>query len=250
MSMKAFHRARPIRALGFGALVSAALCGSAILPVASATAQMAVFDGTNYAQNLLQAARALQAVNNQIKSLQNEAAMLQNMATNLKTLSFPQLSKLNSAMTQIDQLMGRAQGIQFRVAGLDAQVKGLFPGALGQALTGDQRVARARAELDAASDAYRQAMTVQAQVAENVEADARTLGELAEGSQGSEGALQAQQAANQLMALSVKQQLQLQNLLASEYRAAAIDRARRAQAEEDGRATTQRFLNRAAAPRN
>ena len=231
------------RTLGIGSLVAIALCGTVLIPVAPAAAQLAVFDGTNYAQNLLQAARALNQINNQIKSLQNEATMLQNMATNLKTLSFPQLSKLTSAMTQIDQLMSQAQGIRFKVAGLDSQVKGLFPGALSKALSGDQRVVEARAQLDAATAAYRQAMTVQAQVAENVEADAGTLNELVASSQGSAGALQAQQAANQLMALSVKQQLQLQNLVASEYRAAAIDRARRAQAEEDGRATTQRFLN-------
>ncbi len=231
------------RAIGFGAFVSVALCGTVVVPVAPASAQLAVFDGTNYAQNLLQAARALNQVNNQIKSLQNEASMLQNMATNLKTLSFPQLSKLTSAMTQINQLMSQAQGIQFKVAGLDSQVKGLFPGAVTKALTSDQQVVQARAELDAATSAYRQAMSVQAQVAENVQADAGTLSELAASSQGSVGALQVSQAANQLMALSVKQQLQLQNLMASEYRSAAVDRARRAQAEEDGRAATQRFLN-------
>jgi P-type conjugative transfer protein TrbJ len=235
--MKAFHQV-----LGFGALVSGALCGSALLPVAPATAQMVVFDGTNYAQNLFQAARALDQINNQIKSLQNEAGMLQNMATNLKTLSFPQLTRLTSAMTEIDQLMNQAQAIQFKVAGLDNQVKGLFPGELSHALTGDQRVGQARAELDAATAAYKQSMTMQAQVAENVEADAGTLNELAASSQSSVGALQVAQAANQLMVLSVKQQLQLQNLVASEYRSAAIDRARRAQAEEDGRATTRRFL--------
>ncbi|HEX5258723.1 MAG TPA: P-type conjugative transfer protein TrbJ [Sphingomicrobium sp.] len=234
---------RVSRAIGLGAFVSVALCGTLVVPTAPASAQMAVFDGTNYAQNLLQAARALEAVNNQVKSLQNEAGMLRNMATNLKTLSFPQLSKLTSAMTQIDQLMSEAQSIQFKVAGLDSQVKGLFPGALNKALTSDQQVVQARAELDAATAAYRQAMSVQAQVVENVQADAGTLNELAASSQSSVGALQVSQAANQLMALSVKQQLQLQNLMASEYRSAAIDRARRAQAEEDGRAATRRFLN-------
>lgn len=236
--MKTFHRA-----LGLRAFVFAALFGTALVPAAPVAAQMAVFDGTNYAQNLLQAARALQAVNNQIKSLQNEASMLQNMATNLKSLSFPQLSKLTSAMTQIDQLMGQARGIQFKVAGIDAEIKRLFPGALGQALTSDQQVVEARAQLDAATAAYKQAMAVQAQVAENVAADAGTLNELAASSQGSVGALQVAQAANQLMALGVKQQFQLQNLMASEYRSAAIDRARRAQAEEDGRAATRHFLN-------
>jgi P-type conjugative transfer protein TrbJ len=231
------------RTIGIAGSVAVALCGTGLVPVAPASAQMAVFDGTNYAQNLLQAARALEAVNNQIKSLQNEATMLQNMATNLKTLSFPQLTQLTSAMTRINQLMSQAQGIQFKVSGLDSQVKTLFPGVLSKALTGNQQVAQARAELDAATAAYRQAMNVQAQVAENVEADAGTLNELAASSQSSVGALQVGQAANQLMALSIKQQLQIQNLLASEYRAAAIDRARRAQAEEDGRAATERFLN-------
>lgn len=225
-----------------------AFCGTVAIPFAPAAAQMAVFDGTNYAQNLLQAARALETVNNQIKSLQNEATMVQNMATNLKTLSFPQLAQLTSAMTRINQLMRQAQGIRFKVSGLDSQVNTLFPGALSKALTGDQQVAQARAELDAATAAYKQAMNVQAGVAENVEADTGTLSELAASSQGSLGALQVSQAANQLMALSVKQQLQLQTLLASEYRSAAIDRARRAQAEEDGRAQTRRFLNGTGAP--
>ena len=235
--MTTFHRP-----LGWSAFVSIALGGAALVSAAPAAAQMAVFDGTNYAQNLLQAARALEQINHQVQSLQNEASMLQNMATNLKALDFPQLQRISAAMGGINQLMSQAQGIQYKVVGLDAQVKGLFPGVAGQALTGSQQVAAARARLDAATAAYKQAMSVQAEVAENVRADAGTLGELAASSQGSVGALQVGQAANQLMALSIKQQLQLQTLMASEYRAAAIDRARRAQAEEDGRATTQRFL--------
>jgi P-type conjugative transfer protein TrbJ len=244
--MKPFHSA-----LGLVAATALTVGGVAVLPAApAAAAGMPVFDVTNYAQNLIQAARALDQINNQVKSLQNEASMLEGMAKNLKTIPFPQLQRLTAAMQQIDQLMGQAQGIQFKVAGLDQQVKSLFPGALGQALTGDQRVARARAELDAATAGYRQAMSVQAQVAENVTADAQTLGELAVSSQGAVGALQVGQAANQLLALSVKQQLQLQNLMASEYREAALERARRVQAAEDGQVTTRRFLDGPGAKRN
>jgi P-type conjugative transfer protein TrbJ len=224
--------------------------GAVALPASPAAAQMPVFDTANYAQNLLQAARALDQINNQVKSLQNEASMLQNMAKNLQTIDFPQLQRISSAMQQIDQLMSQAQGIQFKVQGLDQQVRSLFPGALSQALTSDRRIAQARAQLDAATAAYRQAMSVQAQVAENVAADAGTLGELAQTSQGAVGALQVGQAANQLLALGVKQQLQLQNLMASEFREAALDRARRAQAEEDGRVATRRFLDGASPPRN
>lgn len=233
----------------FGTVLALALTtavtlgGSFALPAAPAAAQIPVIDTSNYAQNLLQAARALDQINNQVKSLQNEASMLQNMATNLRTIGFPQLQRISSAMQRIDQLMGQAQGIQFKVQGLDQQLRTLFPGALRQALTSDQKVAQARAELDAATSAYRHSMHVQAQVAENVEEDAGVLGELAAASQGSAGALQVGQAANQLLALSVKQQLQLQNLMASEFREAALDSARRTQAEEDGRAATRRFLD-------
>ncbi|MEA2669187.1 MAG: type secretion system protein TrbJ, partial [Chloroflexota bacterium] len=41
-------------------------------------AQMTVFDPSNYSQNVLTAARALQQVNNQIQSLQNQATSLIN----------------------------------------------------------------------------------------------------------------------------------------------------------------------------
>lgn len=217
------------------------LGGAAILPSSPAQA-IPVFDATNHAQNILQAARALEQINHQIESLQNEAAMLGNMARNLERIDFPQLGRLTSAMERIDQLMGEARTIDFKVDRLDQRMRSMFPGSSGAGQAHDQRVEAARARLDAAIAGYRQAIGVQAQIVENVREDAGTLAELAQRSQGASGSLQAQQAANQLLALSVKQQLQLQNLMASEFRGAALDRARRTQAEEDGRAATRRFL--------
>jgi P-type conjugative transfer protein TrbJ len=48
------------------------------LTVASgpAAGQMVVYDPSNYAQNVLRAARALQQINNQVTSLQNQTQML------------------------------------------------------------------------------------------------------------------------------------------------------------------------------
>lgn len=233
-----------IRTLTFAATISLGTATSLFLPWAPVAASgIPVFDAANYAESLVQAARALDQVNNQIRSLQNEASMLDGLAKNLASVDFPQLGQISSAMEQINQLMSQANGIEFRVEGLDQQVRTLFPGTIQQALTGDQRVAAARARLDAATAAYRQAMTVQASVAENVQTDASILRALAATSQGASGALQVGQAANQLMALSIKQQLQLQNLMTAEFREAAIERARRAQAEEDGRAATRRFID-------
>ncbi len=232
-------RIRLVIALVAGTALSVG--GTFIVPLSPAAA-IPVFDATNYAQNILQAARALEQINHQIASLQNEAQMLQNMARNLERIDFPQLERVTSAMQRIDQLMGQAQGIDFRIDQLDERIRTLFPGEVQRVLGRDQRVAQARARLDAAMAGYRQAMSVQAQVVENVREDAGTLAELVDRSQGAVGSLQVGQAANQLLALSIKQQMQLQDLMATEFRGAALERARRAQAEEDGRAATRRFL--------
>ena len=64
----------------------------------------------------------------------------------------------------------------------------------------------------------------------NVEQRRWNLSELAAASQGAVGALQASQAANQLLALAIKQQLQLQNLMASQFR----ERAHRARSPGAG----------------
>jgi P-type conjugative transfer protein TrbJ len=220
---------------------SAAAIGALAVPATPAIA-IPVFDSANYAQNLVQAARALEQINHQLESLQNEAAMLRSMARNLERVDFPELEQVSSAMNRIDRLMGEVRAIDFDVHSLDQRVRSMFPGAAGGMLTRDKRVAAARERLDAATAGYRQAMAVQAQVAGNVREDAVLLAELAQRSQGSSGSLQVEQAANQLAALSIKQQLQLQQLMAAGLRGAAIEQARRTQAEEEGRAATRRFL--------
>ena len=90
--------------------------------------------------------------------------------------------------------------------------------------------------------AFKQTMGVQAQVVENVQSDAQTLSELVGRSQGADGALQAQQATNQLLALTAKQQFQIQNLMAAQYRAESVEAARRVQAEQEARTATKKFL--------
>jgi len=212
------------------------------VPSTPAHAQLTVFDPGNYSQNILTAARTLQQVNNQIQSLQNQATMLINQAKNLSRINFPELQALTSTLQQIDRLMGQAQAIRFQVSGLDQQFSQLFPSDFGQALRTNQQVIGARSRLDASMDAYKHTMTVQAQVVENVSADAQTLSDIVSRSQGAEGSLQAQQATNQLLALTAKQQLQIQTLMAAQYRADATEAARRVQAEQEARTATQKFL--------
>lgn len=226
-------------AIGFGLMATATV--SLVVPIRPAAAQFTVFDPTNYSQNVLTAARTLQTVNNQIRQLQNQAQSLVNQAKNMSTISFSELQALNTDLQQINQLMGQAQGIQFRVSTLTQQFQRLFPGGSAP-LSGVQQVAAAKTRLDTAVAAFQHTMAVQAQVVEDVQADAATLNGLVTKSQSSEGALQAAQATNQLLALSAKQQFQIQTLMAAQYRAQAIEQAGRAQVQADARAATTKFL--------
>jgi P-type conjugative transfer protein TrbJ len=227
-------------ALGLSATV--ALVVGVTVPSTPAKAQLHVFDPGNYSQNLLTAARTLTQINNQIRSLQNQATMLINQAKNLTRIDFPQLQQITQTLQQIDRLMGQAQGIDFRVGNIDQQFRSLFPADLNQALTTNQQVVAARGRLDTAMAAYKQTMGVQSQVVENVQNDAQTLSDIVSRSQGAEGSLQAQQATNQLLALTAKQQFQIQNMIAAQYRAQAIDQATRVQSATDARAATTHFL--------
>jgi P-type conjugative transfer protein TrbJ len=227
-------------------LVSLALGAVGVLswgvPEAPAQAQFTVFDPTNYTQNLLTAARSLQQINNQIQMLQNQAQSLINQAKNLTTVSFPELAQLQQTIQKIDQLMGQAQNIQFHVAGLDQQFRALFPASFNSALANDAHVVDARNRLETSMAAYRQTMTVQAQVVENIAADETALNSLVERSQGAQGALQVQQTTNQLLALIAKQQFQIEHMMAAQYRADALDRASRTQAQADAGSAATKFL--------
>lgn len=225
--------------LGIGA--SGAIAATALIPISPAMA-IPVFDATNYSQNLLQAARALQQINQQITQLQNEATIIQQGNRNLERIDFPQLDELTRTLQQIDRLMGQAQGIDFKVDDLEAQFKKLYPGSAERILKSDARLAEAKSRLDSSMSAFRQTMGVQSQVAQNVASDARILQAIVAKSQGAAGGLQAQQATNQLLALAAKQQFQLQNLMAAQFRSESMEAARRVQAESEAQAATKKFL--------
>ena len=231
-----------IRKMAALACVTALSVGGTVVVPATPAAAIPVFDATNYTQNILQAARALEQINNQIQSLQNEASMLQNMARNLERIDFPQLQQISSSLKQIDQLMGEAQGVGFKVNELEQRFRTMFPGSVDRVLSNDTRAAEAKARLDSALAGFRHSMTVQAEVVSQIRDDAELLSELSKRSEGAVGSLQAQQATNQLLALSTKQQLQLQEMMAAEFRSQALERARRVQAEAEAKAATTRFL--------
>jgi P-type conjugative transfer protein TrbJ len=224
-------------------ILACGLAGVSGLGVTSrAAAQFTVFDPSNYSQNLLTAARSLQQINHQIQSLQNEATMLINQAKNLARIDFPELDALRRTLQQVDHLMIQAQRVGFNVDTIDSQFRQLFPQRFDEMKSADGRVLDAEARLDASMTAFDQTMQMQAQVVGNVAADNTALAAIVARSQGAEGGLQAQQATNQLLTLAAKQAFQIQTMMAAQYRAQALESARRVQAENDARGATAKFL--------
>lgn len=225
-----------------GASAATVLVAAAVTVPASPAAAIPVFDAGNYAQNVLQAARTLQQINQQVQALQNQATMLQNMAKDLQKLDYSSLSQITSSLQKIDRLMGQAQGLDFKVDALDDKFRQLFPDSFDAVIKSDRRAANAKARLDGAMNGFRQIMSVQAQVVENVQGDAKLLADLLERSQGAAGGLEVAQATNQLLALTAKQQFQLQTMMAAQFRSDAMEQARRVHAQSEARAATKRFL--------
>ncbi|MGO8868986.1 MAG: P-type conjugative transfer protein TrbJ [Alphaproteobacteria bacterium] len=228
----------------FRAILVAAMLGLAAIPLVPlpTKADLPVFDATNYAESLIEAARLLQQINNQIQSLQNEATMLVNMARNLENLPLSTLNSITSSLNQIGSLMSQAQGIAFNVSATTSAFSQFYPQQYSAAVSTNQLVSDAHQRWQNSMNAFAQTLVLQAQIASNLQADTTSLSSLVTASQSSVGILQAHEATNQLLALSIKQQLQIQTLMATQYRAQALEQARNAESQEQARAALATFL--------
>ncbi|MFT4276036.1 MAG: P-type conjugative transfer protein TrbJ [Rhodopseudomonas sp.] len=200
-----------------------------------------VYDPTNYAQNVLTAARTLEQIIHQITSLQNEAQMLINQAKNLASLPFSALQTLQQNVQKTQQLLGQAQNIAFDVQKIDQAFQSQY-GNVSMSATDQQLVANARSRWQNTVGGLQDAMRVQAGAVGNIDSNRAQMSALIDQSQGATGALQAAQAGNQLLALQSQQLSDLVALLASNGRASALTEAERATAAEQGREQRRRFL--------
>jgi uncharacterized protein YoxC len=87
-----------------------------VIAPAPASGQVLVYDPSNYAQNVLQAARALQQINNQITSLQNQTQMLLNQAKNLASLPYSSLQAIEQSIARTQQLVSQAQRLGYDIS--------------------------------------------------------------------------------------------------------------------------------------
>ncbi|MCC0008951.1 MAG: P-type conjugative transfer protein TrbJ [Hyphomicrobiaceae bacterium] len=209
--------------------------------VATPAHAIIVFDPSNYAQNVLTAARTLEQITNQITSLQNEAQMLINQAKNLASLPYSALQTLQQNVQRTQQLLQQAQGIAFNVQQIDQMFSQKY-GNVSMSTSDKQMVADARSRWQNTVGGLQDAMRVQAGVVSNIDSNRTQMSALVSQSQGATGALQATQAGNQILALQSQQLSDLVALLASNGRASALTEAERTAAAEQGREQRRRFL--------
>ena len=200
-----------------------------------------VYDPSNYAQNVLTAARTLEQINNQITSLQNEAQMLINQARNLASLPYSSLQQLQQNVQRTQQLLGQAQNIAFEVGQIDQAFQQQY-GNVSLSTTDAQLVADARSRWENTVGGLQDAMRVQAGAVGNIDGNRAEMAALVGQSQGATGALQATQAGNQLLALQSQQLSDLIAVISANGRADALTEAERATAAEQGRIQRERFL--------
>ncbi len=222
----------------------AVLSGIALATVAMAAtpaSAIVVFDPSNYAQNILTAARTLEQINNQIRQLQNQATSLINDAKNLTSLPLTMLEPLRAQIAQTQTLLRQAQRMAYDVRQIETQ--------FGAQYTNIDLSASDRALVDGAEGrwktsvaAFEDALKVQAGAVANIDGARGAVTSLVTASQSATGALQVAQAGNQLLALQSQQLADLTAVVAAQGRAQALDAAGSAAAKAQAREQLRRFL--------
>ncbi|PKP79689.1 MAG: P-type conjugative transfer protein TrbJ [Alphaproteobacteria bacterium HGW-Alphaproteobacteria-18] len=233
---------RPLAALLFTAAPLLALPLSGVL-APPASAQVTVYDPANHAQNVLQAVRALQELEGQVRQLAHEIEMLENMARNLETLPVSVAeSIIGQRIIRIEELLREASGIGYSVEAIERDYETAYPDDYSPSTPASVLVGDARARWRQSRDAFREALTISAAALEDNETDAAAIRSLVTQSQDAAGALQAAQAGNELAAMTHQQLMQLEAMLAAQHRAQALEEARKLAEAERGRARLSAFL--------
>jgi type IV secretion system protein TrbJ len=175
------------------------------LAAGPAAGQQAVYDASNYAQNVLQAARALQQINNQIQQLENQTQSLINQAKHLASLPYSLVSTITSQIQRTEQLINQAQRIAYSVSTIDKAFTTNY-GAINLNGNQQQMVAQAQQRWQNSVAGLQDAMRMQATVVGNIPTARTSVTTLGNSSQSAPGVLQAIQVNNQLL-VQISQQL-------------------------------------------
>jgi P-type conjugative transfer protein TrbJ len=183
-----------------------------------------VFDPTNYAQNILQATRALEQINNQIRGIEQQAQML--------TRNPLQLSpELQQSITQARQLFSAAQGLTFQVNQMSQQLHQLYPETWANfdlSQVGD----RTQQWLSQDRTAIENSMQAEARAAQSIQDMQGRIDQALQSSTNAEGQTGVGQATNQLLGINAAQLAEIHTLLIAQGRALETERLDRIAREQ------------------
>jgi type IV secretion system protein TrbJ len=231
-----------VRFLKRAALIATA-CLLLSLTTAPAQTQMIVYDPSNYVQNMLQAARALQQINNQIASLQNQTLMLLNQARNLASLPYSSLQTIDRSIAGTQQLLSQAQRLAYDINQIDQTFAQTYPQSYSVSTTSQQLFSDAQTRWQNALAGYQDSLRVQAGVVQALGTTRTQTDALVSASQSATGILQATQAGNQLVALQTRQLLDLTALIAAQSRAQSLAGARTTVSDAQAQVQFNQFLS-------
>jgi type IV secretion system protein TrbJ len=211
------------------------------LAAGPAAGQQVVYDPTNYVQNVLQAARALQQINNQIQQLENQTQSLINQAKHLVSLPYSLVSTITSQIQRTEQLINQAQRIAYSVSTIDKAFTTNY-GAINLNGNQQQMVAGAQQRWQNSAAGLQDAMRMQATVVGNIPTARTSVTTLGNSSQSASGALQASQVTNQLLVQISQQLADLIALQAAHSRAQTLIGAANVTDQNQGATQLSNFL--------
>jgi P-type conjugative transfer protein TrbJ len=197
----------------------------AVIGVPTAAAGMIVYDPNNYAENLLQAMRALDQLRTMTRQLEAELRMIQSLGTTKR-------EDIQSVMHRMESLLYQTDGLGFDLDRIGDDFEVLYPGEYN---SHDYRRIAAQAERWTAQNrsAVRESMSTTSLAAENLARHDQRLQELLAASDSAVGTTAAIQAGNQILASLGAQIADMNAVIIAQNRAvdskAAEEGARKAQ---------------------
>ncbi|MCF6275100.1 MAG: P-type conjugative transfer protein TrbJ [Robiginitomaculum sp.] len=200
-----------------------------------------VFDPKNFVQNLYTASRSLIQIRQQVSQLQNEARMLIGQAKNLAKMDYNAQYELLRILQEIAVLTEQAENVSYEVGRSRQLMRDHYPQEYAD-MSDEELVQNAEVQWENSRVAFEEAIVMQSKIVGSGKVESRTLDKLVGESQSSTGNLSVVQAGNQLLALLIKQIMQMQQMDAVQYRAQALEHARQLAIEKESRQKHKRFV--------
>ncbi len=200
-----------------------ALAPPVTLPPAHAQG-MVVHDPANVAQNVLQAARALQQVNNQITQIEQQVRML-------RSLDLQLAPEVTQTIYAARELFGQAQAIRYNLGTIATEIRTLYPDDYRN-LNLDDMLRRSDAWVAESRASVERLVAQQARAAQGLNRTETQINRALNASGAAEGQTSAIQASNQMLGVLSAQLAEMQALQIAQSRALAAERLERTAREE------------------